>query len=285
VAANALTHTNSSTTVLNLNDGVIYQLVEGSPRGIYGVPFDIVTADTPMRRPRGILLAAQPQARTIEIDLIVHGASRSAIITNLRALRKHLAIDARAGAMGQLTYTSDSTAQRVFRVTPLVDDREDVESWLRSGAAARGWAIVTLRFLALDPTCYNPTAVTPSGALSGTGNVSISCANAGDADAWVTITIGAGGTVATNLKVWDAYGTWLEFNDTVAAAETLVLTLNPQGLAMTHSVDGNWFHKRVSGSGLPVVKNGTNNMTFRGGDAGDNGAIAISFYSTYTSMG
>ena len=286
MAANDLSHTNSAASSLDLNDGIVYALLEGSPRGIFGVPYDLVTADTPMRRPRGILLGAQPRARAIEIDIMVKGATRSALATNLRALRAHFAVDARDGAMGTLDYTADNTNQRIYKVTPWIGDAQDANSWLRSGASTRGWAIVTISLYALDPTCYDPSAVTPSGALSGTSSVNISCANAGDEDAWISsIVIGAGGTVATNLKITDAYGTWLEFVDTVEAAETLTLVLDPQNLSFTHSVDGDWTNKRKTGSAIPVIKHGTNNLVVKGDDAGDDAAVAISFCSTYSGHG
>ena len=286
MAANALTHTNSATTALDLNDGIVYSLLEGSPKGIFSVPYDAVTAETPRRRPRGILLDAQPRARTIQIDILVQGATRSAIITNIRALRAHFAVDGRDGSVGLLNYTADNAIQRIYKVTPWIDDSRDANSWMRSGAASRGWAIVTIQLVALDPTCYLPTAVTPSGALSGVANVNISCANAGDEDAWIMqMVIGAGGTVATNLKITDAYGTWLQFVDNVDAAETLTLVLDPQNLSFTHSVDGNWSGKRVTGSALPVIKYGTNNLVVQGDDAGDDATVTISFFSSYSGHG
>ena len=284
MAANDLTHVNSASASLNLNDGIVYSLLEGYPKGIYSLPYDTVTADTPLRRPRGILLAAQPRARQIEINILVRGATRSALATNMRALRAHFAVDARDGKLGRLDFINDNLVARNFKVTPLIDDTQDANSWLRSGASDRGWGIVTLRLVALDPTCFSPAVVTPSGALSGTSAVNISCANAGDENAWAQMVIGTSGT-ATNLKITDAYGTWLEFVDVVGAAETLTLNLNPQSLTMTHSADGNWINKRKSGSGIPVIKYGTNNLVFTGGDAGDNASIAITFYSTYSGHG
>lgn len=285
MTAFAMSHTNSAGTELDLNDGNVYQVLEPGPSGIYHAPYENVLVETPASRPRSVLTVSNVLSRVITIPLLIHGGSRSTLIANVTALMKHFAVDGRDSKLGTWTFTADNNVERAIAVAPLAI-AQDAMAWLRSNPSARGWATTILSLEAPDPFFYDPTAVEPSGALSGTSAVNISCANAGDVDAWIAqITIT---NQATNLKITDAYGNWLQFNDTVDAGETLTLKLNPlhsDTFSMTHSVDGDWSGKRVSGSVIPVVKYGTNNLTFQGGDAADDATIAIKFYSTYSRHG
>ena len=283
----ALSHTNSASSSLNLNDGNVYQLIEPGPQGIFGVPYENVYHGlSSYRTAKGVLAASNPVARAISFQIMVHGGSRSAILTNLRALEAHFAVDKRDSKLGTLTYTADNSIERAIKVSPWADSSAGAMEWLRSNPAARGWVIVTVDLEASYPFWYNPTAVEPSGAFSGVGDVNISCANAGDVDAWITQIVIT--NQATNFKLTDAYGTWLEFTDAVDDGQTLTLKLDPMhpdNFSIVHSVDGDWSGKRKSGSGIPVVKYGTNNLTFTGTDAGDDGTIAIAFNSTYSGHG
>ena len=282
MAANDLQHTNSASTTLNLNDGNVYSLLEPGPAGIWGTPAENVTQEVPARLPRRVLVATQPVARDIQMPLLVQGDSRPDLITNLAALATHLRVDAKASAYGVLQYESDSGAVRAYRVMPVVDSIDRAIDWLRSNPSARGWARIELTLQCLDHTCYNPTLVEPAQAtLSGVANVNISCANAGDEDAYIVQIVVA--ATATNLKLTDANGVWLQFTDAVVGAETLTIKLAPWDFAITHSVDGDLLGKRVTGSGVPKIKAGTNNLVATGGDAGDDGTLDVDFYSTHGS--
>lgn len=280
MTANDVQHTNSASTVLNLNDGIVYSLLEPGPLGIYGRPAENITQDVPSRMPRRVLRATQPLPRTITYPMLVHGATRSEILTNLVALKDHLEVDARASAYGTFQFESDANNVRAYKVLPVVDEVEAAIEWLRSNPTARGWAKLSLTLECLDHTCYLPTLVEPTQAsLSGTANVNVSCANAGGESAYI-VRIDVAGQ-ATNLKITDGNGVWLQFTDAVDTGQSLVIKLAPWDFSMTHSVDGDWKGKRATGSGIPMIISGTHNLVVAGGDAGDDGTIDVDFYSTY----
>jgi len=269
---------NHDSDTLNLSDGDIYRII--AVNGIMTAPSEPIILDIPRRTPRGIYVANNPLAREITLSILVKGSTPKQLMTRIEALRSHMRIDARDNELGVFDCTGWSGNRKYIQVTPWPDDGDDTDEFLIEDTRAP-FAIIAVHFTALD-FWYNPSAVTPSGNFSGTADVNISCANAGDEDAWATITIAG---QATTPKITDHYGTWLEFVDDVDTGETLTLTLNPQELAMVHLADGNWLGQRKSGSMIPVIAHGTHDLTFTGGGAGDNGNIGVSFHSTYSRHG
>lgn len=284
MTANAITHTNSAGSALNLNDGTVYILSD--IRGIYDEPTEAVLTTIPRKSPAGIYQAQNRLVRNIEVDVIVCGSSHSDLITNLRALRAHCAVDNRDEGLGTLDYTAPNGVRRAIAIGN--DKMEgDAQGWLVPGPIGRAIASVTLKFVAPDPTFYDPTPVSAPGAFSGTGDVTIAVANAGDCDAWLNITYTG---VVHQPLVTDAYGNYLLLEaDTAAGADVVGLFLDPQNIyIMYYPAAGgstNWYGKRSQGSSLVVAKYGTNNLTFSGDDAGDNAAIAITIYSRYSTHG
>ena len=280
--AETLTHTNSATTTLDLNDGTIYTLLD--IRGIYSHPGAAVLTPSVRRHPVSIYQGFNPTDRLVEIDLWIGGATVSALLTNLRALWAHFYPDMRDDSTGVMAYTSPNAISRSIRVTPPEGATGDASEWWVPNATAQARARVTLRLRAPDPTFYSGTVVNASGSFSGTGNVNISCVNPGDVDAYPTIVYVGG---VTSPKVTDAYSKHLQIVQTLAGGETLTMVLNPQKgqLAITGPAAADWYHQMSSTSQLISVKHGTNNLVFVGGGGGDNATIAIAFYPRYSTHG
>lgn len=279
---NELTHVNSATTTLNLNDGTTYTLLD--IRGIYQHAGDAILTPSVRRHPVSIYQGFNPAERQIEVDLWVAGATVSALITNLRALWAQFYVDMRADSTGVLTYTAPNGNARSIRVTPPEGATADAAEWWIPNSTGSSRAKVTLKFRAPDPTFYATTATTVNGAFSGTGSVNLSCANAGDCDAYPTITYTGG---VTNPKVTDAYGHYLQIEKTLTGAEVLTMVLDPQKgqLAITGPSSADWYNYRSGTSRIVTVKYGTNNLVFAGGDAGDNATISVSFRARYSTHG
>ena len=279
--ANELTYTNAATTSLNLNDGTKYRLVQ-PPSGIYQPMGEPVLQDVPVGLPPSIYMGHLFKPRTISVSLIVHGTSASDLITNVRALAAHFWPDLRAGYRGILAYTSWNGMARAIRA--VLDPSTDFDGWVAKASTGKGTVRIDLVFQCPDPTWYNATAVTPSGAFNGAAAVNISCANAGDCDSWPTITYTAtGGTATVNPKVTDAYGRVWDIARTIAATKVAVLTFDPNAISIVYDGSTDWYGYETAASQLIKVKYGTNNLTFTAtsGDA----AIAISFYSRYSTAG
>lgn len=282
MAADDLTYTNHDSTALNLNDGSTYQLVE--IRGIRGLPGEIVTSETPFVTPVGRYQGYNPDARTIEIELLVHGTLGTNLDTRIGALMAHFRVDQRDDELGVLTYTNWEGTQRAIEIAPPNGESNPIGSWLVPGRSGAGWAQLTLALIAQDPTFYDPNWVSDTDNFSGTGNVNLGLNNAGDEDAYLHIAVGA--TVTADWTITDANGTVLTFVDGVAGAETLTMYLHKQAklFSMSHSVDGDWRGKRASASGFIVAPPGNHNLVFAGGDVGDNGAITAKCYPRYSTF-
>ena len=278
MAANDLTYTNSASTAINLH-GTTYKWRQ--LRGIYQPSFEPIFSEISAMTPAGVYETSKGVIRRIEVDVLIAGTSPSDLVTNVRTMMAALAVDMRDGALGTLAYTAPNSNARSIKVTPI---SKDADQWITAGTGHKAHALITLAFDAPDPTFYNPSVQTANGAFNGTNNVNVSCANAGDIDAYPEI-VWAG--IVTNGKVTDAYANYFQMTDTVGVGETLTMDFNPdpRELDFTHSVDGSWYDKQNSASKLVVVKRGTNNLVFLGGGAGDNGAITVNWYNRYSAHG
>jgi len=282
MAVNDLTHTNTLAAALNLNDGTTYTLLNMG--AIYDLRSEVVKATVPRQTPVAIYQANNMQIRELAIELSVYGATLSAYITNRRALVTHFWPNVRkSGGLGTLAYTTFNSNVRYATVAFV--GLTTGEEWVPNTTAAC-WGVVTLRFEMLDPTWYG-AAVTPSGTFNANTPVNVSCANAGDCDAYPTITITGSAVDTVNPQVTDAYGNVLAISNTIEEDDVLVITCNPNSASITFTPDGgaatSWWGYRTAASVLPLVKYGTNNLTF----VADSGtaAIAISFNSRYSSHG
>ena len=282
MAANDLTHTNSAATTLSINDGATYTLLAGGLRGVYARPGENVTEEVHTRRLRHVLVTTRPLARRITIPLKVYGATRAVMAANLSALKRHFFVDARAGAYGTLTYEDEAANVRAWTVFPVTDTIDDALRWLAYAASAPSVITVEVVVECLDHACYNPTVVTVGPTvLNGIVPVNFACNNLGDEDAYIAeMTIGG---PATDVSINDARGVWLAFAATVAAGQTLTVKLRPHDFAITHSVDGSWLGQRATGSDIPMIPPGNNDLVVAGG-AGDDGPVTVKFFSTYSGL-
>jgi hypothetical protein len=279
--ANELTYTNQAATSLNLNDGTKYRLMR-PPSGIYQPMGQPVLQDVPVTLPPVVYQGHVFRARTITVPLLVHGSSASDLITNVRALAAQFWSDMRGGYRGTLAYTSWNGNARSIRA--VLDPSTDFDGWVAKASTGKGAVSIDLVFQCPDPTWYNATAVTPSGAFNGAVAVNISCANAGDCDSWPVITYTAtGGTATVNPKVTDAYGRVWDIAATIAATKVAVLTFDPHAISIIYDGSTDWYGYETAASQFIRVKYGTNNLTFTAtsGDA----TIGINFYSRYSTAG
>jgi len=282
VAANDLSYTNHDTTTLDLNDGTTYQLLE--IRGLRGYPGQIVTSETPYITPVAKYEGYNPEARTIEIDLLVYGTLGTDLDTNIGALYAHFVPDARDDEMGVLTYTNWEGTQLAVEIAPPNMAAAPIGEWLVPGLVGRGWARVTLALVSQESTWYDPNWVSDTDNFNGTNPVTLTLNNNGDMDAYLHITIGA--TVSADWTIADAYGNTMTFVDDVDGAQTLTMYLHKEEKLyyITNSVDGTWRGKLGTASRMCVGPYGNNNLTFTGGDAGDNGAITAKLYPRWSTF-
>lgn len=282
MAANDLSHTNSASTVLNLNDGIIYKL--SAIRGIRGSPGQIVTSETPYVTPVAKYEGFNPDRRIIEMDIVVRGVLGTNLDTRIGALFSHFWVDQRDDDLGVLTYTNWEATQRAIEITPPGGESTPSAQWFVPGRVGTSTVVVTIAMEAMEPSFYSPSWVSDTDNFNGTNPVTISMANAGDVDGYLDILIG--GVVTANWSIADAYGNTLTFADDIDGGQTIHMYLHRQKklFYITHSVDGDWRGQRASSSVMPVAKYGTNNITFTGGDAGDNGAITCKHYPRYSTF-
>ena len=282
MAANDLTHTNHDSTVLDLNDGITYELEE--IRGLRNNPGEIVTSDTPYRIPVAGYEGVNPLARNIEIDLIVHGTLGANLDTRLRALRFHFNVDRRDDELGILDYTNFEGTRRQVDVVPWADDPADVQGWLVPGIQGEGWGEVTVKLRALDPTLYGTSWVSQSSNFNGTNAVNVALNNTGDEDGYLDIDVAA--TVTADWTIEDSYGNVLTFVTGLGGAETLDAYVHPKRKQRFFTGPGgaDWRGQLGTGSKLIFAAPGNHNVTFTGGGGGDNGAFTARFRPRYSSM-
>ena len=279
---NELTYTNSDGGKIELNTGV-YRLKEIT--GIYHAPGQSVLTNVPLKIPPLIYYGHNPGQRTIDVTLVVQGWCTDTLIDNIRALYTHFWVDVRDDELGVLTYTTLNEQTRAIAVTPPQGEDPGLNSWWIASAASTGFYDVTLRFIAPDPTWYDPEETAPAGMnLAGAVPVNYLCTNNGDCDAYPTITYTAGASTATNPKCTDSYGNVFQLSEQVEAGEVCTCVLDPQNLSITNSVDGDWLGKRTSGSRLVKVAPGTHNLVFVG-EAGDLAGITVTYNDRYSGHG
>lgn len=284
MAAGDCSYTNSASTSINLN-ATDYQLQRPGPQGIYGITPEVVVADIPRKIPVGVFQANNVLKRGIIVPILVVGSTASALTTLIRTLVSALWVDVRGDAQGLLTYTAPNSVVRYIKCS--LSEGAEVSDWLGGGFSDKAAARIDLPLICPDPTFYGATVTPTASAFNGTTNVNVACANAGDADAYPTITYTG---IVNNPKVTDAYGRFLKLEIvTTHANDVIQIVLDPQNLSMLYTPNGgaatNAFGYRSEDSSLIVCKYGTANLVFVGEDAGDNATIGVSFTSRYSAHG
>ena len=293
MAVGDLYHTNNAGETLNLNDELYFFLQ--AIRGIYHDPHENITQDIPYRVPRSILLANNPLARQIEVDLLVRRHAMPGVISARRRLVKHFHRDARDTAMGTLDYTAPSEVavgelfvgtegvRRIIDVFP-VSDTEDAREWTFVDFEAQSipWITLTLTFVAPIPWFYDYVQTILTANLNGTANVAMSCPNPGDEDVYPEIVFHG---QATNVRVTDGYGNWTELTQTITAGQWMRAIFDPNESSFTRDNGAAWWNYRAAGSIEVMVRSGTHNLVFRGGNAGDNALVDVRYRPAYASHG
>lgn len=186
MTVNALQHTNSATTTLNLNDGSTYKLRQ-TPKGIFLPSGKPLVQTIPTNIPPAVYQGHLFEPRKISIPLIVYGSNVDALTDNVRALAAHFWPDMRGSARGTLQYETWGGVVRAIR--GVLDPSTDFDDWVARSYTAKGKVEIELRYLCPDPTFYNPTLVEPAATyFNGVTPVTVSCVNAGDCDTYPTIT-------------------------------------------------------------------------------------------------
>jgi len=276
-----LTYTNHNGTIANLNDGSWFTLQEESnePAGIYGVPTSPVFASIPRKVPVGVYQANNMLRRGISLPLLVTGCSRGELITRFKALWDVLWVDVRDDAQGTLSYVAWNYVEKLIKCA-VMGNANGIDSWLASAAASESGADFTVSFDCADPTFYFPTLKTETGNFAGAGNVNIACTNAGNADAYPTILWEADdGNAIIEPQVTDAHGSVLLIENTIAIGQSLTIVAEPQEMSITYDLGpADWFGQRSSGSEMPLVAPGTNNLVFTNTNAAATGSITVTWH-------
>jgi hypothetical protein len=277
-------YVNGQSASVDLNGGS-YRLVSPGPRGIYSLAGEPHLVATLRRLPPSLYLAHKYQPREIVAPIRVVGSSWSNLATRLKALWDVFYVDVRDGTLGTWTYTAPNGVERSIGCA--LAKGVDADEWYVAGANDPANAILNIPLVCPDPTFYDPTPVVAGGAFSGTSSVSISCANAGDTDAYAALvyTTDSAHTLV-NPQVTDAYGNAIAMRATVAVSTSLHLVLDPNRLSMTDSDGANWFGRRsVTSTHLALIKPGTHDLVFTAENADANAAITVSFHSRYAAHG
>jgi len=275
---NALTHTNSDSTALDLNDGTTYRLIEA--RGLYIVPIEHVMVPIPRKVPFALLRGVNPQVRSVELDILVYGATLGALMGAVSDLYAHFYADVFNDDRGTLTYTGWNGNTVAIKVAPHVPSGvADGTEWCWSSSQSEGATRVTLRLVAPDFTWYSTSESSNSGSLSGTSPVNISCTNNGDAPAYLRVRVNG---QATSVTITDAYSKTFQFEATISAGQYVDCDFDPSALSFTRDNGDDWYNNRSSDSALIRVKPGTNNITFTGGAGGDNGTLSLTWDDRYS---
>ena len=283
MAAFDLSHVNSASTTLDLNDGTTYSLIRPGPAGIYSVPTEPVFASIPRKLPVGVYQVSNQLRRGVAIPILVRGTNLSDLVTNIRALWAHFYVDVRADEMGSLDYTAPNGNRR--RIDGALAKEADVEEWLGWMTHRPGGVRIIVPFDCPDPTFYDPTASNASGNFAGAGNVNIACTNNGDVDAYPEITYVTNHLVTLeNPQVTDNAGSVFKIENTMAVSKTLVINADPQESSILYNTT-NWFGQRSSASVWPVIVPGTNNLVFTATNVTANAQITVSWNDRYSTHG
>ena len=278
-------HTNSAGSVINLNDRTRYSLRDIT--GLFHLPGAAILTDVPLKTPRAIYQGQNPSMRTCDLVLTVHGRTTEDAFDNMRLLYAHFWVDARDDELGTLRYIAMNGVDRWTYVTPPQGDDPLLDQWWIARSVARAGIELSIRLIAPDPTWYAPTAVSSFGAFVGVGAIPVLCTNPGDVAAWTIINLDPAFTQTTTPLIVDNYAHSLQFTGTITPPRDLTCNLNPQRGQLSIELDDgtNWLGLRYSGSQLIQARPGAHNITFTGGNAGDDGMITVSFYPRYSSHG
>jgi hypothetical protein len=215
---------------------------------------------------------------TVHVSDTTHAAVGAAVNTLLDALE----YDALNNARGELRFTPASGNARAIR--GVLDGEAKITGLGSTGDIPSNAADVTFTLVCNDPSWYNPTAVTVTGAFDDATPVALSCANAGAIAAYPVITYTqAAGSTTVKPKVTDAYGRILEMDMTLAASSSLVMTLDPSAYTFLYTVSGgttSQYDKKTAASQMISVKPGTNNLTFVA--TSGTATISVAYNARYT---
>ena len=276
-----LTYTNHDGTIISLNDNSWFCLQEenNEPVGIYGIPTAPVFASIPRKIPVGVYQANNMLRRGIQIPLLVTGCDRGELVTRFKSLWDVLWVDIRDDFQGTLTYTAWNFVTKLIECAA-IGNANGIDSWLSAAASSESGADFTVSLDCGDPTFYYPTLKTAAGNFAGAGNVNIACANAGNADAYPTILYEADDANAIiEPQVTDAHGSVLLIEDTIAVGQEAEIIADPQNISITYDLGPtDWFGRRSSGSEMPLVAPGTNNLVFTNTNAAAGGSITVTWH-------
>ncbi len=277
-----LTYTNHNGTVINLNDGSWFCLQEppnNEPVGIYGIPTAPVFASIPRKIPVGVYQANNMLRRGIQLPLLVTGCSRGELTSRFFALWSVLWVDIRDDEQGTLSYVNWDWVEKRIECAA-IGNANGIDSWLASAPADESGAEFTVSLDCADPTFYFPALNTETGNFAGAGNVNIACTNNGNADAYPTILYEADDANAIiEPQVTDAHGSVLLLENTIAVGQEAEIIADPQNITIIYDLGPtDWFGQRSSGSEMPLVAPGTNNLVFTNTNAAAGGSITVTWH-------
>lgn len=277
MTAGDITYTNSDSTLLNLNDGTTYDLVDIP--GIFGWEVETVLVTTPRNMPPAIYVSSNPKSKDLKLFILAKGATASACQTNVHALQNHFWVDVHNKSQGTLAYTALNTSALSAKLAL----KTFIEGTYQFGQlAAYCQCLCEVTFGQADPTWYG-AVINAASAFNGSTPVNVSIANTGNCDSSLTITYTGTATATVNPQVTDDYGHVLKIEDTIPDTKVLIMDLDPESLSITYDGSTNWYGKRSTASQLVVAKPGTHNLVF----VADSGTavIAVTCYPRHSAHG
>jgi len=178
MAANDTSHVNSALSELDLNDGTTIKLARPGPTGCWLPCAEVVRSGIPAKTPAAVFRAYNPTERKIKVPLYISGISMSALVTALRSLSAHFAVDIRDDEVGTWKFTAANGNERLIKVA--WDGEGTIDEWIFGRITGYSRLKVILPFIALDPTFWIDSEEVDAGAFNGTAAVNVAVANSGD---------------------------------------------------------------------------------------------------------
>ena len=280
-----LSYTNHEGSVLRLNNRA--RFFTRSFSGAFYIPGEPIMTPVPSKPMASSYGGYNTTDRQVIVVVAVSDLGDGGVTAALRALYAHFWPDQRDSERGTITYTTEGNITRELTVTPPDAREPGLGDFWHAAPGARGTVDVTLRFWAEDPGWSDTTIQTGLGAIVGVGAIPVLCTSNGDMDAWCTINVDPVATQTTNLSITDSHGNTLSFTGVITPPRDLTLVLNPaRGVLSMKLDDGtDWKGLRNTGSKLPRVAPGANNITFTGGAAGDDGGITVTWKDKFSGHG
>lgn len=257
----------------------------GLPSGLFTPIFDPLQIETPANRPAGLFQLYNSRPREVTLTLRFSGTP-DVIVATVAYMMNVFWPDIRDSETGVFEYTCDNGVTRAMVCS--IGRFQDLVDWINRFQGIEGLVRLPITLNGADPFLYDPdgyVTVGPTTLNDGTP-VNASCANPGNADAWLTVD--AAGAIKW-LRITDAHGHVFTVEEDMAAGDALHMVLSPHGFTVTYTpavgAAEDW--RNLCDGPLPVVAPYTNNIALVSAATvpAASGTVTLGFSPTYAFHG